>query len=111
MTESSRSSVGCWNTMPSSASAGTAIARHVVAHHLDAAGIGGEQAGQELEQRRLAGAVRPEQRDELAGLRRQADAIDRADRPVALDDIVEQQCSGVPRLSFVPHRQHTARCK
>ncbi len=28
------------------------VARHVVAHHLDAAGIGGEQAGEQLEQRR-----------------------------------------------------------
>ena len=44
------------------------IARHVVAHDLDAAGIGHEQAGEQLEQRRLAGAVGPEQRDELAGL-------------------------------------------
>ena len=67
VTDSSRSSVGCWNTMPSRGQRRHRIARHVVAHHLDAAGIGDEQPGQELEQRRLAGAVGPEQRDELAG--------------------------------------------
>jgi hypothetical protein len=36
-----------------------------VPHHLDASGIRQEQPGEELEQRRLAGAVRAEQRDEL----------------------------------------------
>ena len=56
------------------------VARHVVAHDLDAAGIGGEQAGQQLEQCGLAGAVGAEQRDEFAGLRHEADAIDGANR-------------------------------
>ena len=59
------------------------IARHVVAHHLDAAGIGREQAGQQLEQRSLAGAVGAEQCDELAGLGFQAHAVNGADGPIA----------------------------
>ncbi len=42
------------------------IARHVVAHDLDAPGIGDEKAGEQLEQRGLAGAVGTEQRNELA---------------------------------------------
>ena len=67
------------------------IARHVVAHHLDAAGIGGEQAGEQLEQRRLAGAIGAEQGDELAGMGGQADAVDGADRAIGLDDVVQQQ--------------------
>ena len=43
------------------------VARHVMAHHLDAAGIRREQAGEQLEQRGLAGAVGTEQRDEFSG--------------------------------------------
>jgi len=39
------------------------IARHVVTHDLDAAGIRHEQAGEQLEQRGLAGAVGAEQRE------------------------------------------------
>ncbi len=67
------------------------IAAHVVAHDLDAAGIGDEQPGKELEEGGLAGAVRAEQGDELAGRRPEADAVDRANRAVGLDDAVEQQ--------------------
>ena len=52
------------------------IARHVVAHDLDAAGVGSEQAGEQLEQRRFAGAVRAEQGDEFARLGVEADAVD-----------------------------------
>ena len=67
------------------------IARHVMAHHLDAPGIRREQAGEQLEQRRLAGAIGTEQSDEFSRLGLQAHAVDGANRPVALDDIVQQQ--------------------
>ena len=52
------------------------IARHVVAHDVDAAGIGSEQAGKQLEQRGLAGAVWAEQGDEFSGLGHEAHAIE-----------------------------------
>ena len=67
------------------------VARHVMAHHLDAPGIGREQAGEQLEQCRLAGAIGTEQGDEFSGPGLEAHAIDGANRPVALDDIVQQQ--------------------
>ena len=66
---------------------------------------GHEQAGQELEQRRLARAVGAEQRDELAGMGRQADAIDGPDRPVGLDHVVEMQ-RGDGFVSAVPGHRH-----
>ena len=44
-----------------------------------AAGVGEEQAGQDLEQRRLAAPVRPEQRDSLAPLDRQAHRVERGE--------------------------------
>jgi hypothetical protein len=67
------------------------VARHVVAHHFDASGIGCEQAGEQLEQRGLAGAVWAEQGDELSGLGYETHAIHGANRPVAFDYAVEQQ--------------------
>src|SRR5262249_62262038 len=66
------------------------IAPHVVAHDFDAAGVGYEQSGKELEQRRLAGTVGAKQRDELAGERLETDAVHRADRAVGLDHVVEK---------------------
>ena len=39
----------------------------------DLAGIEGRQAGQRLQQRRLAGAIAPDQADALAGFDRQVD--------------------------------------
>ena len=44
------------------------VARHVMAHHLDAPGISREQAGEQLEQRGLAGAIGTEQGNEFSGL-------------------------------------------
>ena len=67
------------------------IAPHIVPHDLDAAGIGHEQSGQKLEQRGLAGAVRTQERDEFAGGRREADAVDRVNGAVGLDHVVEQK--------------------
>ena len=62
-----------------------------MAHHLDAPGIRREQAGEQLEQRGLAGAIGTEQGNEFSGLGLEAYAVDGANRPVALDDIVQQQ--------------------
>ena len=79
------------------------VAPHVVAHDGDVAGIRDEQAGQELEQRRLAGAIGAEERDELARECSETDPVDRADRAVALDHLVEAErrralvrCHGFP---------------
>src|SRR5258707_8845165 len=67
------------------------VARHVVAHHLDAARIWHEKPREQLEKRRLAGAVGTEQGDKFAGTGDEADAVYRPDRPVGLHDIVQQQ--------------------
>ena len=62
-----------------------------MAHDLDAPGVGKEQAGQQLKQRRLAGAIRAEQRHELAGAGGKAHAVDRPDRAVAFHHIVQEK--------------------
>ncbi|MNK61199.1 hypothetical protein D3C87_803550 [compost metagenome] len=46
----------------------------------DASGGGGLQPGHEAQQRRLAAAARPEQRDELAGLHREVDVVEHLQR-------------------------------
>jgi hypothetical protein len=77
------------------------IARHVVAHHHDATGIGREQPRQQLEEGGFPGAIGTEQGNELAGIHREADAIHCTHSAVALDDVVEQQS----RRSLVPSRR------
>ncbi len=89
VTESSRSRVGCWNTMPSRASAGTGLRDMSWPITSMRPEFGREQAGEQLEQGRLAGSVGSEQGDEFAGMGAKADAVDRPDRPVGLDDIVQ----------------------
>ena len=60
-----------------------------MSHDLNPAGVRHEQAGEQLKQRGLAGAVWTEQRDELTGRGGQTDTIQRTNRAVAFDDIVE----------------------
>ena len=67
------------------------IAPHVMAHHGDAAGIRREQARQKLEQRGLTGAIGAEKRHELAGPGAKRNAIQGANRPIALDHIVQEK--------------------
>ena len=52
------------------------------AHSLDddVTGCGGVEPAREVQQRRLAGARRPHDRDELAGLHSEVDTVERADR-------------------------------
>lgn len=54
--------------------------------HLDVAFIGGEQAGQHLEQRRFAGPVGAAQRDEQAGPQRRRQRLRGRARAVALGE-------------------------
>ena len=49
----------------------------------DLAVVGIVEAGEDSEQRALAGAARPDQRDELAGLRDEVDTVEREQRPLA----------------------------
>ena len=51
---------------------------------LGAAPVGAHEPDRDLHERRLAGAVRAEQPDELALLHREVDALQRIDGPVAL---------------------------
>ena len=60
--------------------------------------LGQAVALDDLDGRRLAGAVRPEQAEHLAGLDREADAAHRADVAVALVKVVEFDCGHDPRL-------------
>ena len=56
----------------------------LVARHADAPGVRPQQAAQQLDGGRLAGAVRAEKAEKLAFPHPQADAIDRDRRPEAL---------------------------
>ena len=67
------------------------VGAHRQARHLDLARIGGEQAGQHLEQRGLAGAVRAEQHGEAAARDRQAERIERHALAVALGEAAHLQ--------------------
>jgi hypothetical protein len=60
------------------------IADHVDAVDLDVAAVGLEVAGENLHQRRLAGAVRPQEPDHLALRDLETHAGERSDMPVAL---------------------------
>src|SRR5262249_49471769 len=64
---------------------------HVVAGDGDAAAVGDVEAAQQLEQRRLAGAVRAEQRDELAAADGEAQAVERAQRAERLAELGDLQ--------------------
>ena len=65
----------------------------------DFSGVGREHAGEDLDQRRLAGAVVAEQAGHLAGVHGQRDARQRLDRAKGLADIArrEQRRAGVHR--------------
>ena len=75
------------------------IAQHILAHDFDAARIRHKQSGKKLEQRGLASAIRTEKCNEFAGRRAKAHAVDRTDRAVGLDDIVEEQRGALALVS------------
>src|SRR5258707_2999305 len=52
---------------------------HIAALEPDAPAIGAQGAGDQVEERGLAGAVRPHDAEQLAGLDREADVVDRED--------------------------------
>ena len=60
------------------------VAAHVVAQHLDAALVGREQAGEQLQQGGLARAVGAEQREHFAGLQAHTHALERGFAGVGL---------------------------
>jgi hypothetical protein len=55
--------------------------------HVDGALVGRQHAGQAFEQRRLAGAVRTDQAENLAGADRERHAGERGDTPVPLGQV------------------------
>jgi hypothetical protein len=55
----------------------------------DSAGVGGAQARDDLQDRRLAGAVRAQDPEELAGIHREAHPVDRRERTVRLVDLLD----------------------
>ena len=68
--------------------------RRRVGHRVDAADRGAagarhQQAGEEAQERRLAGAVRPDQPEQLAGLHLEGDPAQRFRRAVALLDAID----------------------
>ena len=52
-------------------------AGHVALAERDSPGVGGHEARDAVEERRLARAIRPDQRDQLSALDRQIHAVDR----------------------------------
>ena len=55
----------------------------------DLAAVGGEDAGEDLDQRRLAGAVVAEQAEHLARAQIEAHVLDRMDAAEGLDDVAQ----------------------
>src|SRR3954462_2440873 len=74
---------------PEHAARAPIVAPDVSAHHRSAAGVGTYQAGDHVDQRGLAGAVRTEQAEEFAFGHGQADAAERAQRAIALGDLAD----------------------
>ena len=66
-------------SMPSALASRGRSDRHRRAGDPDLAGIGGVDAGQDLDQGRLAGAVVAEEAEDLAGLQVEADILHRMD--------------------------------
>ena len=64
-----------------------AVAHGIEAEHTDAAGIGDAVALEDLDGRRLARAVRPEQTEHLARRDREREAVDRVHVAVALLEV------------------------
>ena len=77
----------------------------VLAEDPDRAAIGDPVALQDLHRGRLAGPVRAEEGDDLAGPDIERDAVEDRPRPVALHDVDEGQRGGAPRAG---RRRHGA---
>ena len=71
----------------------------------DAAGIGREGAGDQVEQRGLAGAVRADHREDRALRHLEADAVDRDQAAEALADIVDGKQRAHFGFSVSPRRR------
>src|SRR5574341_1801335 len=71
-------------------------ARHLAAEDADAAGIGAQLAGDQIEERRLAGAVRPEQQAALTLGHRQRHVVDR-----------RQAAEGLPQADGLERAGHS----
>ena len=92
VTESSRSRVGCWNTMPSRATRGHRVGGHVMTHHLDAAGNPGRTEPDSSWIRVVLPApLGPSSAMNSPGLAAKLDAVDRLDRAISFDDVLQQQ--------------------
>ena len=77
----------------------------------DLAGVGLVDAGEDLHQRRLAGAVLADQRGDLAGIERQADIVERAHAGEGFRDAGKrEQRRGRVRLA-ASGLQHRERCR
>src|SRR3546814_18801017 len=70
------------------------IAHGVVAEHADGALGGVDQAGNDADQRRLAGAVRPQQCEEFAAAALETDAAQGFKLSVPLADTADPPCAG-----------------
>src|SRR5437870_943492 len=82
-------------------------ARDVTALIPEPAGGGRAEARDEIEQRRLAGAVGPDQAEELAALHGERHAAHRHDTAEAAGERLHRQHVGCPRRPVVRRRAHT----
>ena len=101
-TVSRSSRLGSWNTMPSRRRAASGCADHVDAADPRRAAVGTQDRAEDVHQRRLAGAVRAEQREQLAVAHVKAHRVERQRAPVPLGDAVDADAragSPAPRPS------------
>ena len=80
------------------------MAQHVLAKDVDAARTRQQEAEEDRQRRRLAGAVAAEQRRGLAARDRERDAVDGERLAVALDEILDQD-------DGFRHRPYMAHCR
>ena len=80
--------------MPSRWRSACRIGRPAQAEHLDLAGVGLGQALADLDRRRLAGAVGPEQAEALAGADLEVEAVDRDDVFVGFSQVAPNAQGG-----------------
>ncbi len=91
---------------PQRLTCGTEVVDHVVPHHRHLAGAGARQPGDDRDQRRLAGAIGPEQAEELALLNLQRDPAQGLELAVTLGDPLDVNRDG--QGAVLPRRRACA---
>src|SRR5262249_39446463 len=83
-------------------------AGNILAHEQDFAGARREQPGEEIDQRGLAGAIGPDDRDQLARMHGHADLNERAEGAIGLADLARFEQQGHAAFLAILRRRSVA---